>query len=194
MSNVVGTSPHDWTYVSEGGATIVFSYTGPSKPHFNGTVLRLRKTALAPHDERPDEAQTDDPTIAFQTKVMARLIPNLFLPRLESVGVDKTWLREIGTLCTRQRPPERREKDDINLTRMTSVLATDLVGKEPLVVEIKVRIPCRYTLLTMTCLIIAQMGVPPISYSSIATQSPREDPYLQILHALIFQVFEAGDR
>jgi hypothetical protein len=54
---------------------------------------------LAPHDERPDEAQTDDPMIALQTKVMARLIPNLFLPRLEFVGVDKTWLAEIATLC-----------------------------------------------------------------------------------------------
>jgi hypothetical protein len=57
---------------------------------------------LAPQDERPDEAQTDDPTIAFQTEVMVRLIPNLFLPRLESVGVDKTWLQEIATLCDSQ--------------------------------------------------------------------------------------------
>jgi inositol-pentakisphosphate 2-kinase len=77
-------------YVSEGGATIVFSYTGPSNPYFDGTVLRLQKTAFAPYDERPDTAQTDDPIIAFHTKVMAKLIPNVFLPRLESIGVDKT--------------------------------------------------------------------------------------------------------
>jgi hypothetical protein len=36
---------------------------------------------------------------------------------------------------------ERREKDDINLTRMTSILATDFVGKEPLVVESRVHVP-----------------------------------------------------
>jgi inositol-pentakisphosphate 2-kinase len=42
------TSPSDWKYVSEGGATIVFSYVGPPRPEFRRTVLRLRKSVTQP--------------------------------------------------------------------------------------------------------------------------------------------------
>ena len=42
------TSPSDWRYVSEGGATIVFSYAGPPRPDFTRTVLRLRKSVTHP--------------------------------------------------------------------------------------------------------------------------------------------------
>lgn len=42
------TSPSDWKYVSEGGATIVFSYVGPPRPDFKRTVLRLRKSVIQP--------------------------------------------------------------------------------------------------------------------------------------------------
>ena len=42
------TSPSDWKYVSEGGATIVFSYAGPPRPDFKRTVLRLRKSVTHP--------------------------------------------------------------------------------------------------------------------------------------------------
>ena len=42
------TSPSDWKYVSEGGATIVFSYVGPPRADFTQTVLRLRKSVTQP--------------------------------------------------------------------------------------------------------------------------------------------------
>lgn len=42
------TSPSDWKYVSEGGATIVFSYAGPTHPDFTRSVLRLRKSVTHP--------------------------------------------------------------------------------------------------------------------------------------------------
>ena len=42
------TSPSDWKYVSEGGATIVFSYAGPPRSDFKRTVLRLRKSVTHP--------------------------------------------------------------------------------------------------------------------------------------------------
>ena len=42
------TSPSDWRYVSEGGATIVFSYAGPPRSDFKRTVLRLRKSVTHP--------------------------------------------------------------------------------------------------------------------------------------------------
>ena len=139
-STVAETLPQDWSYVSEGGASIVFSYVGPSHSHFDGKVLRLRKTSLDPShvDAQPDEDQIEDPMIDFQHNVVARLIPPNFLPRLESIGVDRLWLQDITTLHDQERPPGRREKDRINLNRKNAILASDLVGKESLVVEIKV--------------------------------------------------------
>ncbi|OSD08524.1 hypothetical protein PYCCODRAFT_1441388 [Trametes coccinea BRFM310] len=55
---VEDTSPLDWKYVAEGGSTIVFSYAGPPRPQFDGTVLRLRKRPLSAHaDAHAEEAQ-----------------------------------------------------------------------------------------------------------------------------------------
>ena len=59
LISVTDTSPQDWKYISEGGATIVFSYTGDN-PLFNGTVLRLRKTA----DPQSDATQAFDADVA----------------------------------------------------------------------------------------------------------------------------------
>jgi inositol-pentakisphosphate 2-kinase len=55
------TFPSDWKYVSEGGATIVFSYAGLPRPEFTRTVLRLRKSVTHPPlkaiQEPPDPAK-----------------------------------------------------------------------------------------------------------------------------------------
>ena len=85
--NVTSTSPGDWKYVSEGGATIVFSYCGPPDPVFTGTVLRLRKVSrnlnkdVGLHSDsgsaafEGEEEEPDDPSISFQQKVISQLIP-----------------------------------------------------------------------------------------------------------------------
>ncbi|KAL7283657.1 hypothetical protein ACG7TL_003093 [Trametes sanguinea] len=54
---VEDTSPLDWKYVAEGGSTIVFSYAGPPRPQFDGTVLRLRKRPLSAHAEAQAQAE-----------------------------------------------------------------------------------------------------------------------------------------
>jgi hypothetical protein len=41
------THPKHWKYISEGGATIVFSYRGPPHPVFSNSVVRLRKCVRA---------------------------------------------------------------------------------------------------------------------------------------------------
>ncbi|KAG5634090.1 hypothetical protein H0H81_003448 [Sphagnurus paluster] len=131
--------PEHWKYVSEGGATIVYSYTGPPNTQFNGTVLRLRKskdTTSAPIKDNQDEP--DDPTIEYQDKCMQRLIPLEHLPRLESVRVHRQWLEELVALHDADRPEARRQKDQVDLTRTKGVLATDLVGGDWLAVEIKI--------------------------------------------------------
>ncbi|KAI0692002.1 inositol-pentakisphosphate 2-kinase [Cytidiella melzeri] len=142
--DVTSTSPADWKYVSEGGSTIVFSYTGPVSPCFTGTVIRLRKTSITSdqsslpiHSDRPELEQPDDPTILFQHRVTQRLIPSEYLPRLVSVSVNEPWLRQLRKMSNEARPAVRREKDGIAVTKTKAVLADDLVGGEGFVVEIK---------------------------------------------------------
>ncbi|KAI0723907.1 inositol-pentakisphosphate 2-kinase [Cerioporus squamosus] len=157
--HIADTSPHDWKYISEGGSTIVFSYSGPAHPHFDGTALRLRKGPVPAHEEpekytQPQLAETldldedagvaeekleepDDPTIVFQRAVIERLVPKEHLPRLDAVHVERKWLQELADLTEPHRPLERRAKDRIDTSKRKAVLATDLVGGQGWAVEIK---------------------------------------------------------
>ena len=144
--------PSDWRYVSEGGASIVFSYHGPQNLHLDGTVLRLRKSPRPKpsdiNDVSPSSPQTDtsiadadeDPSIAFQDNVISQLISPAFLPRLWVVPVSRNWLEELALLAENRRPVERRTVSQIDVSHHTAVLATDLVGHESLAIEIKVRL------------------------------------------------------
>ena len=139
------TDPRDWTYIAEGGSTIVFSYNGPRNPHFDGTVVRLRKSpVLSSSDSSPpvsDEKTSqdaDDPTVDFQKHVISRLIPPEFLPHLEHVQVERGWLVRMASFHDDRRPAKRRTKDRIDLERTRAVLATDLIGSKGWAVEIKV--------------------------------------------------------
>ena len=139
------TDPHDWTYIAEGGATIVFSYDGPRNLHFNGTVVRLRKSPLnPPSDPTSTEAgqgthDADDPAVDFQEHIISRLVPAEFLPHLEHVQVERAWLEKMVAVHDEKRPAKRRAKDMIDLKRTRAVLATDLIGSKGWAVEIKVR-------------------------------------------------------
>jgi inositol-pentakisphosphate 2-kinase len=140
------TNVQDWKYVSEGGATIVFSYAGPPHPVFSRTVLRLRKAPLTVADDshgptavdQDDVVEPDDPSIEFQNRVTSLIIPPQHLPVLESLRVNREWLTKLADWATDKRPELRRMKDDIDLSRKKAVLATDLVGGEGWAVEIKV--------------------------------------------------------
>lgn len=137
--NVAQSCPQDWAYLSEGGSTIVFSYTGPFHPNFTGKVLRLRKASLkeASHDRTIDEE--DDAVIAFQNTVISALVPSKFLPDLDVVLLDANWLAALEVLRDGDRPAERRAKDQIDKARQKGILATDLIGGEDiLAIEIKV--------------------------------------------------------
>ena len=142
MPDVLQTKPVDWKYVSEGGATIVYSYKGPSQSDFNGTVLRLRKAPVVIFRADPvpttSEEEIDDPTIEFQARCMERLIPPEHLPRLETVWLSRPWLQALVELQDHARPESRRQKDQVDLAKRRGVLATDLVGGNWLAVEIKV--------------------------------------------------------
>ena len=88
-----------------------------------------------PHVEDPD-----DPAIVFQHEVVARVLPEEYLPRLEAVQVSGGWLEELVALTEDSRPAERRAKDAIDLSKRRAVLSTDLVGGQAIAVEIKVHL------------------------------------------------------
>lgn len=136
---VADSRPEDWVYVSEGGATIVFSYRGTENPHFKGRVLRLRKVHLLDNGAVHDgEEEPDDPMIAFHKDVISFLVPQAFLPDLDVILLNESWLDALERLRDGDRPLERRKKDKIDKRRKKGVLATDLVGGEGIVaVEIK---------------------------------------------------------
>lgn len=144
---VTTTSPKDWKYVSEGGATIVFSFTGDTvlHPSFKGMVLRLRKISrgipTAGTETCPQDLQEGDKDevqmIAFHRKIIARLIPLENLPLLASVCVDRAWLQALADLREPERPEDRRRTDGIDLDSRGAIMATDLVGGAGIVAEIK---------------------------------------------------------
>ncbi|KAG1810675.1 inositol-pentakisphosphate 2-kinase [Suillus subaureus] len=137
---ITETKPEDWTYVSEGGVTIVFLYRGPHNVQFSDHVLRLRKVAHGLSDSTllgTNTEQPDDPMIAFQENIISKLVPSEFLPSLTVVVLDEVWLRSLVVLRDGDRPSKRRQTDQIDIRRKKGVLATDLIGGTPIAIEIK---------------------------------------------------------
>ncbi|KAJ7461581.1 inositol-pentakisphosphate 2-kinase [Mycena latifolia] len=165
MPDLTDTSPTDWAYLSEGGATMVFSYIGPPNPAFDGKVLRVRKCRLELMNRRPMDCgitespvtfaayygisitprllRPRDPTVDFQREYISRLIDPAYLPRLEPVNPEdplvetEMWVETLAYRCEPHRPLERRQVDGVDLEAPTPVLATDLVGGQGIAVEIK---------------------------------------------------------
>ncbi|KAF8205677.1 inositol-pentakisphosphate 2-kinase [Mycena galopus ATCC 62051] len=133
------TLPTDWSYISEGGANIVFVYQGPWSPFFDGTALRIRKRSLT-RDRQENGSIGEILSVEYKKKCLERLIPLVHLPRLElvTVGEDaEAWLGALGAECDRHRAQERREKDHIDVMQREALLATNLVGGQGIAVEIK---------------------------------------------------------
>jgi inositol-pentakisphosphate 2-kinase len=132
------TSPAQWKYISEGGATIVFSYHGPHHPILTGKALRLRKTSRKPEGLRKLEPISDDQTIIFQQKIISRLLDSSYLPELHVVALQAAWVEAFSIHHESFRPQKRRSVSMIDCSRRTGVLAPDLIGGSPCAVEVKV--------------------------------------------------------
>ncbi|KAI0053898.1 hypothetical protein FA95DRAFT_1551673 [Auriscalpium vulgare] len=132
------TSASDWRYVSEGGATAVFSYRGPSHPSFSSRVLRLRKRPhTLPVEDVPSTADLVDPLVEFQQKVIARLIDPDYLVEFKVVPLTQAWLVDFALHHEQSRPLGRRSVDGIDIYKLSAILATDLVGGQVCSIEIK---------------------------------------------------------
>ena len=134
----------DWQLIAEGGANIVFAYTG-SDPSYINKALRIRKRLLSSTTAaRPD--QSTDPAVAFSAHVVSRLLPVEAVTELREVSVSTAFLQDLADRVESSRLPARRAVDVIDTTRTAAVLTEDLTAKKPplgsarlLAVEIKVR-------------------------------------------------------
>ncbi|KAH9060108.1 inositol-pentakisphosphate 2-kinase [Lactarius vividus] len=131
------TSPTDWKYLSEGGATAVFSYSGPPHPILTGKVLRLRKASRQPGGTPIDIDDIPEPAVIFQQKIISRLVDPAYLVDLQIVPLEPHWVETFSLHHELSRPPERRSTSTIDNSKRTAVLASDLVGGIPCAVEIK---------------------------------------------------------
>lgn len=193
MTDITQTLPSHWKYVSEGGATIVFSYVGPANPIYDGTVLRLRKAANIP-DQRgtaSNEDDPDDPIIEYQARCMERLFPRENLPRLQSVRLERGWLEDLAELHDSKRPEARTGKDHIHFSRKKGVLATDLVGGDWISVEIKVSLLPLFPLPSSPMVIItAKMGFSAFRRAPFRGDEDDQGTHLSILHAQLYASLE----
>jgi len=131
------TSPSEWKYISEGGATVVFSYTGPHHPILTGKVLRLRKAPREGHGP-PRHSVSDDNQVAFQQNVVPRLLDSSYLPGLLTIPLQADWVEALSISHESFRPQERRSTSGIDCTRHSGVLALDLITGFSCAVEVKV--------------------------------------------------------
>jgi inositol-pentakisphosphate 2-kinase len=130
------TPPSEWKYISEGAATVVFSYNGPHHPILSGRVLRLRKAPREGHD--PRHSASDDNLVAFQRSVVSRLLDPSYLPDLQIIPLQADWVEALSINHESFRPQERRSTSVIDCSRQTGVLAPDLIGGLSCAVEVKV--------------------------------------------------------
>jgi len=132
------TSPSEWKYISEGAATVVFSYNGPHHPILSGRVLRLRKAPRDGHGP-PRHSVPDDNPVAFQQSVISRLLDLSCFPDLQTVSLQADWVEALSIHHESFRPQER-STSVIDCSRQTGVLAPDLIGGLSCAVEVKVNI------------------------------------------------------
>ena len=131
------TSPSEWKYISEGAATVVFSYHGPHHPVLTGRVLRLRKARREGHGP-PRHSVSDDNLVAFQQSVVSRLLDPSYLPDLQTIPLQADWVEVLSIYHESFRPQERKSTSVIDFSKQTGVLAPDLIGGLSCAVEVKV--------------------------------------------------------
>ncbi|KAH8079742.1 inositol-pentakisphosphate 2-kinase-domain-containing protein [Filobasidium floriforme] len=131
------TNPTVWRYLSEGGANVVFVYTG-TDPVFLGKVLRIRKqSAFASREEQSTNDYWHDwllPDVFEAVSPGARG----FLPAIWRVKVRPEWIETLDFLTWTARP-EARRVTGAHLEPESLVVVTENVigGKAQLAIELK---------------------------------------------------------
>jgi inositol-pentakisphosphate 2-kinase len=132
------TEPTDWTYIAEGGASLVVRYVGSPSSTFSGRVLRLRKRPTQPKTSTTLADGIEQDILNFQSDVIAKLLPPGAAPVLQLALVEQAWLEILGERMEPFRPERRREADSIDTSRPYAILAPNLIGETGVSIEIKV--------------------------------------------------------
>ncbi|KAK4706171.1 hypothetical protein P7C70_g28, partial [Phenoliferia sp. Uapishka_3] len=143
--DVTATAPSDWSYIAEGGANLVLSYSGPPSI-LCGSAIRLRKRQIS-QDGANDASGSQGIDVRFGTEIILPLLGAEQVVRMEVVPVDRNFLVGIRDHLgsSGDRPQKRTEVDEVDVEAGYVVLTEDLVsGEAVLAVEIKVRAPLSF--------------------------------------------------
>lgn len=135
------TSSSDWAYGAEGGAHVVFVYTGTS-PKYIGKLLRVRK--ISTHRDDPLE----ESSAVWRDQLLPRLLPSTLLVEAGAVEMDAEWLRELLGRAEGSRAEERKkagglikevgDRPRVSMMENLRMVSGGSAGKRVLAVEIKV--------------------------------------------------------
>jgi inositol-pentakisphosphate 2-kinase len=148
LVDVSATEPEDWTYVAEGGASLVVRYSGTPNPTFTGRVLRIRKCPLGAAVSTTLADGIEQEIIHFQGDIVTRLLPSGSVPLLVLALVEPPWLDALAKRVEGERPLARQAIDRIDSSRSYAILAPNLIDPAGISVEIKVP----FLIFTLHCL------------------------------------------
>ncbi|BFZ61378.1 Inositol-pentakisphosphate 2-kinase [Saitoella coloradoensis] len=96
---------HDWAYLTEGNANLIFVYTGGSNSNFDGKILRFRKngTAVGVKDAHSYIAREIVPLLGAAHVVVGELIP-----------IDRNVIVELNDML---KVVKRTRKDDRGISQ-----------------------------------------------------------------------------
>lgn len=139
-----GWEPTHWAYLAEGGANIIYRYTGPPEWPFVNTLGNGQSIVLRVKKEVPEPDAHVVPYPDDLENVIAHLLPTSSLPVLRKIPVDdqlRTFLQTLVHQSEQVRPSSRRTKSNIDLSApfiwaMPDLSRSSVPGS--FVVEIKV--------------------------------------------------------
>ncbi|ORY25926.1 inositol-pentakisphosphate 2-kinase, partial [Naematelia encephala] len=127
----------DWHYKAEGGAHLIFGYTG-SSPAYRGKVLRIRKVSAAGDDAQM--AVADE----WRDRLLPKLVPSHLLVPAHAVTLSFTFVHELMLSASGVRPAWRKKdqstaEEDVRAWLLEDLSAVDQGGnnRRTLSIEIK---------------------------------------------------------
>lgn len=135
------TSSSDWAYGAEGGAHVVFVYTGTASKYIS-KLLRIRK--ISTHRDDPLEKSS----AVWREELLPCLLPSTLLVEAGAVEMDAEWLRELLGHAEGSRAEERKkagglikeigDSPRVSMMENLRMVPGGSAGKRVLAVEIKV--------------------------------------------------------
>ncbi|KDO31080.1 hypothetical protein SPRG_19601 [Saprolegnia parasitica CBS 223.65] len=124
-------APTEWAYVAEGGANVVFRYTGPSTSPLHGHVLRIRKAGV--------RGATPSDIVAFASTHVPLGSAVTYAQVAQAIDVAPAFLDAMNASLAAADRPLHRQASQLNLEMRTVLLLPNVAfdAKGAFSVEIK---------------------------------------------------------